>query len=151
MSNPLITMDGNLALATANEHSLPLLSLIVLIPAIGALVMPFVNQNERKDSNLPRNLAITFLLIDFILIIYVLTSAFDRNLGELQLIERVSWLPAIGLEWSLGIDGLSAPLVALSGLITLLSAAASWKIKNKVNLYFALGYSLLSNPLIYEM
>ena len=42
------------------------------------------------------------------------------------------------MEWSLGVDGLSAPLVALSGLITFLSAAASWKIKKKSNLYFAL-------------
>ena len=47
-------------------------------------------------------------------------------------------MPSIGLEWSLGVDGLSAPLIALSGLITFLSAAASWKIKKKSNLYFAL-------------
>ena len=75
---------------------------------------------------------------DFLLIIGVLFQKFNTSDSSLQLVERASWLPSIGLEWSLGVDGLSAPLVALSGLITFLSAAASWKIKKKSNLYFAL-------------
>ena len=52
--------------------------------------------------------------------------------------ERFAWVPSIGLEWSLATDGLSAPLVVLSGLVTLLSVAASWDIQKKTRLYFAL-------------
>jgi NAD(P)H-quinone oxidoreductase subunit 4 len=68
----------------------------------------------------------------------VLATQFDPTQSGLQLVERVSWVPSIGLEWSLGVDGLSAPLVVLSGLVTLLSVWASWTIERKSRLYFAL-------------
>ena len=121
-----------------NLESFPWLSSIVLLPLIGALIMPFLSAKEEEDNTLPRNISLSFLFIDFLLIIGVLFQKFNTSYSSLQLVERVSWLPSIGLEWSLGVDGLSAPLVALSGLITFLSAAASWKIKKKSNLYFAL-------------
>jgi len=121
-----------------NLESFPWLSSIVLLPLIGALIMPFLNSKEGEDNTLPRNISLSFLFIDFLLIIGILFQKFNPTDSSLQLIERASWLPSIGLEWSLGVDGLSAPLVALSGLITFLSAAASWKIKKKSNLYFAL-------------
>jgi len=53
-------------------------------------------------------------------------------------VERVPWVPFLGLEWSLAADGLSAPLVVLSGLVTLLAVAASWNVNSKTNLYFGL-------------
>ncbi|MCQ9204262.1 MAG: NAD(P)H-quinone oxidoreductase subunit 4 [Prochlorococcus marinus CUG1436] len=121
-----------------NLESFPWLSSIVLLPLIGALIMPFLSSKEGEDNSLPRNISLSFLFIDFLLIIGVLFQKFNSSDSSLQLVERVSWLPSIGLEWSLGVDGLSAPLIALSGLITFLSAAASWKIKKKSNLYFAL-------------
>ena len=68
----------------------------------------------------------------------VFATRFDPSAEGLQLVERVSWLPSLGLEWSLGVDGLSAPLVVLSGLVTLLSVAASWSVQRKPRLYFAL-------------
>ena len=121
-----------------NLETFPWLSSIVLLPLIGALIMPFLNSKEGEDNTLPRNISLSFLFIDFLLIVGVLFQKFNTSDSSLQLVERASWLPSIGLEWSLGVDGLSAPLVALSGLITFLSAAASWKIKKKSNLYFAL-------------
>ena len=44
----------------------------------------------------------------------------------------------MGLQWSLAADGISAPLVLLSGLVTLLTVAASWDVERKPRLYFAL-------------
>jgi len=130
-----------------NLESFPWLSSIILLPLIGALIMPFLSTKEGEDNSLPRNISLSFLFIDFLLIIGVLFQKFNTSDSSLQLVERASWLPSIGSEWSLGVDGLSAPLVALSGLITFLSAAASWKIKKKSNLYFALltgiGLSML--------
>jgi len=121
-----------------NLENFPWLSAIVLIPLFGASIMPFLNAEDESDNSLPRNFALSFLILDFLLIVYVLLFRFDSSSSSLQLVERVNWLPSIGLEWSLGIDGLSAPLIALSGLITFLAAAASWKVKKKSNLYFAL-------------
>ncbi len=132
-------MDANLPIAAASQVDFPWLSLIVLLPAVGALLMPLLpGETKYSGSELPRNLALSFLFADFLLIIGVFSQLFDNSLHEIQLAERISWIPLIGLEWSLGADGISAPLVVLSGLITLLSAAASWKIKSKKRLYFAL-------------
>ncbi len=131
-------MDAYLPITAASQSSFSWLSAIVLLPAIGALLMFLIPEKEESNSYLPRNIAIAFLAADFLIILLVFGRIFDKSLDGLQLVERISWLPAIGLEWSLGVDGLSAPLVILSGLITLLSAIASWKITNKPRLYFSL-------------
>ena len=121
-----------------NLNSFPWLSAIVLLPLVGALILPFLESKEGEDNSKPRNISLAFLFVDFLLIVAVLFKKYDPTNSSLQLVERVTWLPSIGLEWSLGVDGLSAPLIVLSGLITFLSAAASWKVKKKSNLYFGL-------------
>jgi NAD(P)H-quinone oxidoreductase subunit 4 len=63
---------------------------------------------------------------------------------EIQLQETYSWLPQLGLNWSVGIDGLSMPLVLLSGLITTLAILASWKVDHKPKLYYFLVLVLYS-------
>ena len=131
-------MDANLITTTASNASFPWLSLIVLLPAIGALILFFLPIKQTENPSFFRNAAIGVLLADFLFILLVLFQLFDVQVSGLQLIERTNWIPFIGLEWSLGADGISAPLVVLSGLITFLSAAASWRIRSKTRLYFAL-------------
>ena len=131
-------MDAELPLLAASQASFPWLSLIVLLPAAGAMLMPLLPGSSGDNSPLPRNLALGVLLVDLLLMLVVFATQFDPSQSGLQLVERVSWLPVIGLEWSLAADGLSAPLVVLSGLVTLLSVAASWSVTSKSRLYFAL-------------
>ena len=131
-------MDANLPLTAASQAAFPWLSLIVLLPAAMALLMPLLPGDDSQHSPLPRNLAIGVLLVDLVLMLVVFSQHFDPGDSSLQLVERVSWIPSIGLEWSLGADGLSAPLVVLSGLVTLLSVAASWNVQHKTKLYFGL-------------
>ena len=131
-------MDVGLVQAATSEATFPWLSLIVLLPAAGALFMPLLPGDDDQPSPWPRNLALAVLLVDLLLMLVVFATRFDPSIDGLQLVERVSWLPVIGLEWSLGADGLSAPLVVLSGLVTLLSVAASWSVERKSRLYFAL-------------
>jgi NAD(P)H-quinone oxidoreductase subunit 4 len=127
-------MDANLPLQTA---SFPWLSLIVLLPAAAALLMPLL-PGDGSDPKGPRTLALVVLLADLVLMLVAFSQHFNGSESGLQLVERVSWVPALGLEWSLAADGLSAPLVVLSGLVTLLSVAASWNIQRKTRLYFGL-------------
>ena len=131
-------MDANLPLSVASDAGFPWLSLIVLLPAAAALLMPLLPGEDQKTSAIPRNLTLGVLLADLGLMIAAFSRHYDPLESQLQLVERVNWVPAIGLEWSLGADGLSAPLVVLSGLVTLLTVAASWNITHKSRLYFAL-------------
>ncbi|KEF43288.1 MAG: NAD(P)H-quinone oxidoreductase subunit 4 [Cyanobium sp. CACIAM 14] len=136
-SLPLLLASSPLPDAFPASPSFPWLSLIVLLPAAAALVMPLL-PGDGSDPRLPRTVALTVLGVDLGLILWVFSRHFDGSAAGLQLVERVSWVPALGLEWSLAADGLSAPLVVLSGLITLLSTAASWNIQRKTRLYFGL-------------
>jgi NAD(P)H-quinone oxidoreductase subunit 4 len=133
-------MDASLApslASVAGSAPFPWLSLIVLLPSAAALLMPLL-PGDPDDPRLPRSVALGALALDLILMLWVFSRHFDGSLSSLQLVERVSWVPTLGLEWSLAADGLSAPLVVLSGLVTLLAVAASWSIQRKTRLYFAL-------------
>ena len=142
-------MDASLPLSAASsltlnpslpvDASFPWLSLIVLLPAAAALLMPLLPQPEDgTPSPWPRLLALGTLTADLALMLWAFARPFDPSLSGLQLVERVPWVPALGLEWSLAADGLSAPLVVLSGLVTLLTVAASWSVARKSRLYFGL-------------
>jgi len=117
--------------------SFPWLSLITLLPAVVAPLLMLL-PGDGTDPKLPRTIALITLAVDLALMLVVFSQRFNGSLAGLQLVERFNWVPAIGLEWSLAADGLSAPLVVLSGLVTLLSVAASWNIQKKTRLYFAL-------------
>ncbi len=132
-------MDANLPLTAASSlpTAFPWLSLIALLPAAAALLLPLL-PGDGNDPRAPRAIAFGVLLVDLLLMVWVFSRHFDGGSSALQLVERVSWLPFLGLEWSLGADGLSAPLVVLSGLVTLLAVAASWNVERKCRLYFAL-------------
>ena len=59
-------MDASLPIKVASQASVPWLSLIVLLPATGALLMPLLPKEVKSESNLPRNLALGILLADFL-------------------------------------------------------------------------------------
>ena len=130
-------MDASLPLSAASSGQVPWLSLIVLLPTLVAPIVMLL-PGDGSDARAPRTIALVALAADFALMLWTFSQHFDGSLSTLQLVERVPWLPSLGLEWSLAADGLSAPLVVLSGLVTLLSVAASWNIRSKSKLYFAL-------------
>ena len=133
-------MDANLpamAASSLSPNAFPWLSLITLLPAAVAPLLMLL-PGDGTDPKLPRSIALATLLADLLLMLLVFSRQYDGSIAGLQLVERFAWVPAIGLEWSLAADGLSAPLVVLSGLVTLLSVAASWNIQKKTRLYFAL-------------
>ncbi len=82
------TMGANLPLTIATSNQFPWLSLIVLLPVIGALFMPLLPKEEKGNKHLARNFAISFLLIDFVLIAGVLAIFFNNKSHTLQLVER---------------------------------------------------------------
>ena len=96
-----------------------ILSALILIPLIGSIVIGFFpvtlsNQQTRLG-------AIVFSAVSFGLTI-LLATRFDLMQGGLQMQEFMPWLPDLGLNYSLAVDGLSLPLIALTNFLTLLLA-----------------------------
>lgn len=119
----------------------PWLTAIILLPLLSALAIPVIPDKEGKTV---RWYALSVTLLDFALIVYAFWNSYDINNTQLQLTESYPWLPQIGLNWSVGVDGLSMPLVILSGLITTLALLASWQIKHKPRLFYFLILVLYS-------
>jgi NADH-quinone oxidoreductase subunit M len=98
----------------------PLLSLIVFVPAAGAVVL-MVLPND--DAVRWTALGVTFL--DFALCIAML-AGFDTATHEVQFAETRRWVPALGITYALGVDGISALFVFLTGLLGWICVLASW-------------------------
>jgi NADH-quinone oxidoreductase subunit M len=112
------------------------LTTIIFLPTLGALLIAFV---PRLSARGVRWLAAVFTLIPLALSIY-LFAIFDRSAGMtgvMQFEESLSWIPAIGANYHLGVDGLSLPLMILMSFLGFLVVLISWKIDLRPREYFA--------------
>jgi NADH-quinone oxidoreductase subunit M len=107
------------------------LSLLLVIPVIGALVLAWVPR--RRSSTL---FAVALLAggVNFLCSLVTL-QRFDGGNGGMQLVERVPWIPAFGIEYSVGVDGISLFLVLLTTLLMPIAILASWSIRDRVKEY----------------
>jgi len=106
---------------------LPLLSLIIFVPLAGAGVLLFV-----REAALARWVALAFTVLDFVLTI-PLFAGFDTTTHEMQFTETHAWIPPFGINYAVGIDGISILFVFLTTLLGWICVLASWKhIQSKV-------------------
>jgi NAD(P)H-quinone oxidoreductase subunit 4 len=113
----------------------PWLSTIILFPIAAALFLPIIPDKEGKTV---RWFALTVGLINFVIIVAAFYTSYDFGSSELQLTESYTWVEAIGLRWSVGADGLSMPLILLTGFITTLATLAAWPVTFKPKLFYFL-------------
>ncbi|EGJ28918.1 MULTISPECIES: NAD(P)H-quinone oxidoreductase subunit 4 [Moorena] len=113
----------------------PWLTIIILFPIAASLLIPFLPE---KNGTWERWYALIIGLIDFALIVYAFVTQYDLSNPELQLVEKYSWVPQMDLNWSVGVDGLSMPLVLLTGFITTLAMLAAWPVTFKPKLFYFL-------------
>jgi len=109
-----------------------ILSSITFLPVIGAVLILMMPKDK---VNLLRWTAVVFSALSFVLSLQVFKD-FDRAQAAMQFTEKVSWIPFFNINYSLGVDGLSLPLVILTTLLSLLSILASFGIEKRVKEYF---------------
>ncbi|MFH5805629.1 NuoM family protein [Alienimonas sp. DA493] len=112
-----------------------LLSLIVFLPAAGAIVTACAPAGLARLVG-AGTVAATFLLTTAAL----LPAYFGATPDEygMRLVTDAEWVPSFNIRYALGVDGISLPLVVLTGLVFLLAAGASWKIEEKPRAYWSL-------------
>jgi len=111
-----------------------ILSILTFLPLTAGVLIALLGRDRQK---LGRNLAFAASLLSLTLAVG-LWVAFDNAQGGMQFVESVSWVPSLGIEYHLGVDGLGLLMVLLSALIVPFALLASWKIENKPKLYFSL-------------
>ena len=112
-----------------------LLTITVFLPLGGAIVIALLVKGVRPVRYFAGAVALTELALSLLVFL-----RYDRGGEEqFQLVDRVGWIPwveSFEVEYFLGVDGLSAPLVLLSGLLGMAAVFASWGIRERVREYF---------------
>ena len=110
------------------------LTILTLVPFFGGIVIAGLGA-ERK--NLVRGLALATSLIGLggALCLWL---HFDAKNGGLQFVEKFDWVPSLGIQYFLGVDGLGALMVLLTAIVTPLAILASWRMDDRPHVYHAL-------------
>ena len=109
------------------------LSFILFTPAIGALLLLAV---PKENANAIRWVANIVAFVGF-LISVPLWFWFNPSVADFQFIERAPWIPSVGAEYFLGVDGLSTLLILLTTMMGTIAVLSSWTaITERVKEYY---------------
>lgn len=105
---------------------LPIISITIFLPLISVLyILLFISQSKKPDKQIyTMYVAVLSSVLTFISTIYILIE-FDSSNPAYQFVERYSWLDKIGLEFHVGIDGISIFFVSLTSFLTLICIIGS--------------------------
>lgn len=114
---------------------LPLLSLVIWTPIVGGLLVMLTGSGRTGLE--AKVLALLVSLLTFALSIPLYTG-FDTATYQMQFTEWAPWIEAFSINYSLGVDGISMPLILLTTFMTVLVVIAGWEvIKNRPAQYMA--------------
>ncbi|MGB6867280.1 MAG: proton-conducting transporter membrane subunit, partial [Candidatus Aminicenantaceae bacterium] len=99
-----------------------ILSIITFLPLAGALLLIFINKDK---ENLLRNIVLVLTLVTFVISLSLYFNFDDQN-PDPQFVEKSSWI-GYGIDYHLGIDGISLLLVLLTTFLMPIAILASWK------------------------
>ena len=113
----------------------PLLSLVTFLPLVGAAFILLIRGEPAVVAQNSRSVALWTSLVTFLLSLLVLGN-FDPSQAGFQLVEKRSWLLGFGIDYHMGVDGISLWFVLLSTLLTVICIISSWhSVKERVKEY----------------
>lgn len=115
-------------------NSVPLLSLLILIPLVGAMAVMFIRKHV-SELNAPRVAMLTSMM-SLTLSVY-LWMTLDPSMTGFQFVEKYSWIPAFGSAYHLGIDGISLSFIVLTNFLMVVCFAHPFKINRVREFYMA--------------
>ena len=148
----------------------PVLSVIIFVPIVAAVIILFMNSEQR---DLIRGVSIAAASIVFVLALAVYFSynagvegiaanqvAIENGNGDLpgspgteafkdglQFEEHVVWIESLGISYHLGVDGLNAPMVLLTGMVAVAGVLISWRIQDRTREFMAFFMLLVAGVL----
>jgi len=120
---------------------IPYLSFLAFIPLAAAIVILFLPAGKR---NLIRGIALATSILTLILSVIVFFSYDTQNAGY-QFQIQFDWLPALGISFHMGVDGIGAAMELMAGLVVLSGVMVSWQIEDRPREFFAFLLFLASS------
>ena len=118
----------------------PILSVIVFTPIVAGLLILLFPAERKIEVRVTALAAATFALL---LSVWVFFS-YDTTVAGYQFEEIYSWLPALGIGYHVGVDGMNTPLVLLTGVVMFTGVLISWGIEDRPREFFAFLFILAS-------
>ena len=118
----------------------PFLSIIVFTPLVAALIILLYKPEQKKAIRITALSAAVFALALSLWVYFT----YDKAVAGYQFIEKYSWMPMLGISLHFGVDGMSAPLVLLTGIVMVTGVMISWGIEDRPREFFAFLFILAS-------
>src|SRR5579883_2125759 len=109
-----------------------ILTIVTFTPAVGALLLLLF---KRENTRAIRTFAVIVTLLTFVFSLHLIAH-FDRTNPDFQFAIKIPWIPAYGIDYSMGIDGISVFLIVLATLLSPLAVLASWSVHARLKEYF---------------
>jgi NADH-quinone oxidoreductase subunit M len=104
----------------------PLLTIITFLPLAGVIFLLMIKGDDDVIANNARSVTLWITGFNFIVSLALLLG-FDSDVAGYQFEEFAEWLPNTGINYHMGVDGISMPFVLLSTFLTPLAVLASWR------------------------
>ena len=111
----------------------PLLSVIIFIPLVAGLAI-LLFPADRRDWIRGTALGAASLTL---LLSFILYLSYDSTAANYQFLEEMPWVPALGISYHMGVDGISVPLVLLAGIVVFCGVLISWNVEERPREFFA--------------
>ncbi|WP_423973206.1 complex I subunit 4 family protein, partial [Kingella oralis] len=118
-----------------------LLSLAIWLPILAGVLVLATGSDEKAP--LARILALVGAAASFVITLPLFTQ-FDRASGGYQFTELHAWIPALNLNYALGVDGISVLFIILNAFITLMVVLAGWEVIQKRPAQYMAAFLIMS-------
>jgi len=109
-----------------------ILTIVTFLPALGAILLLFFKSDNVKAV---RAFSLAVTLLTFIFSLHLIAH-FNSGSSDFQFVVNVPWIPSVGIDYSMGVDGVSIFLILLATVLTPLAVLASWSISKRTKEYF---------------
>ena len=117
---------------TEHMASFPFLSCMLLAPPAGLLILLCLREDQKF---LIRAVSLVAAGVSLALAIYTFV-AYDRSLGGVQFVEKYQWVKTFGITFHVGVEGLNAPLLLLTGIVIFTGVLTMWELEERTKEYF---------------
>jgi len=125
----------------------PILSLTTFLPLVGTAFILLIRGEEAVVVRNARNVALWTTLVTFILSLFIWVD-FDPTVAGFQMVEERAWIPALGIDYRMGVDGISVLFVLLSTFLMPLCILASWTAITKNVKEYMIAFLLLETFMV---
>src|SRR5215212_5214566 len=125
----------------------PILTSLVALPVAGALLLLLVRGDDERSAALVRNVALIVSVLVFGETL-LMWARFNPGSADFQFVERHAWIPAFGITYAVGVDGISLLLLVLTGFLTPIALLSSWESIHRKTRTFCMFVLLLESAMM---